>query len=247
MAAVLAGGDGALLSHRAAAALWGLIDGYPSVTDVLVLRSITRQREVRPRRVRAILDEDRAVQDGIPCTSVARTLLDLATTVNQRTLDRALRRAEEAGLFDRFALEAILARSRPGTETLRTAIAVVAGDEATRRRLKSELELRFIELLRRNGFVLPSTNVVVETPWEEHEVDTLWPEQRIVIELDGWWTHADRKSFNRDHRLATDVRAAGYDVSRLSWEQVVDLEPQTVDRLMRFLPRLVDAEGPPRP
>ena len=237
MAAVLAGGEGAVLSHRAAAALHGLIDQTPDLADVLVLRNRERRRGFRPRRVRTIPDEDRAQVDSIPCTSVARTLLDLALTMRERDLDRALRRAEELRSFDGFAIARVLRRGRPGTAALRQAVAVYARDEATMRRLRSELERHFLSLPRAHDFVLPATNVVVATPWGEHEVDTLWSAERIVVELDGWWAHQDRESFRRDHRLAMDVRAAGYDVSRLTWDQVVVSGPQTVQRLARILPR----------
>lgn len=257
MAAVLYGGEDAVLSHRAAAALHGLIDGSPSRIDILVLRTVARRRGVRPRRVRSIPAEDRATVDRIPCTSVARTLLDLASEADERTVDRALRRAEDRRVFDRFELERILKRSRPGTLVLRTAMAVFAGDEQARRKMKHELELRFMELLRRHRFVLPSTNVIVVTPWKDHEVDTLWPDERIVIELDGWWTHRDRESFRRDHARSADLRATGYSETRLSWDQVVEQEAATVERLARFLPRLKapatgsasaeDAVGDPRP
>jgi very-short-patch-repair endonuclease/predicted transcriptional regulator of viral defense system len=236
MAAVLAGGPGAVLSHRAAAALWGLVESAPSVADVLVLRSADRRRRFRPHRVRSIPSGDREVVDGIPCTSVARTLVDLASDCDEREIDRALRRAQDLRLFDRFELEAMLARARPGTTVLRTAMLVFAGDEATRRLLKSELELRFLELLRRHDFVLPSTNVTITTRWRDYEVDTLWPDHRLVIELDGWWAHLDRESFRRDHQRATDVRATGYDVVRLTWDQVVVHGEQTVERLKKIVP-----------
>lgn len=237
MAAVLTCGAGALLSHRAAAALWGLIDHGPSTIDVIVLRSVVARSGVRPRRVRTVNAVDRAQVDGIACTSIARTLIDLATVVDERTLDRALRRAQDLRLFDRHAVDEVVGRSRAGSRRLREAVLVLAGDDATRRRLKSELELRFIEMLRRHGFVLPGTNVSIETPWGTWEVDTVWPVEHIVIELDGWWAHRDRESFRRDHRRATDIRGAGYDVSRLSWDQVVLHELETVERLARFLPR----------
>ena len=238
MAAVLACGAGALLSHRAAAALWGLIDHGPSTIDVLVLRSVRARPGVRPRRVRAVDAADRAHVDRIACTSVARTLIDLATVVDERTLDRALRRAQDLRLFDRYAVDEVVGRSRAGSRRLRQAVLVLVGDDVTRRRLKSELELRFVKMLQRHGFVLPSTNVGIETPWGTWEVDAVWPAERIVIELDGWWAHRDRESFRRDHRRATDVRGAGYDVSRLSWDQVALQELETVERLARFLPRV---------
>lgn len=235
-AAVFAGGDGAVLSHRAAAVLHGLIPSTSTV-DVLVLSSRPVGHGYRPHRVRSIPPEERAVVDGIPCTSVARTMLDIAPLLRERDLDRALRRAEELRTFDGFAMQAVLGRGRRGTRALRTALAVFSRDEGTMRRLKSELERHFLELLRTHGFVLPATNVVVATPWGEHEVDTLWSDERIVIELDGWWTHLDREAFRRDHRLGMDLRAAHYDLSRLTWDQVVLQGPATVERLAHVLPR----------
>jgi very-short-patch-repair endonuclease len=238
MAAVLANGEGALLSHRAAAALWGLVDGAPERIDVLTFRGATRRPGVRARRARPVPPEDRAIRDGIPCTAVARTLVDLAGVVDARTLDRAVRRAVDLRLFDRAAVEAACAPGRPGTRALRAAVAAVARDEAAGRRTKGELELRFLDLLRRHRFVEPSTNVQVPTPWGEYEIDAFWPAARLAIELDGWDTHNDRETFRRDHRRAADVSAAGHRVIRLTWEQVVDRPDETVARLARLVPRL---------
>jgi very-short-patch-repair endonuclease len=238
MAAVLASGEGALLSHRAAAALWGLIDGAPERIDVLTFRGVTHRSGIRARRVRPVPPEDRAACQGIPCTGVARTLVDLAGVVDARALDRAVRRAVDLGLFDRVAVEAACATGRPGTLALRAAVAVVAQDEVAGRRSKGELELRFLDLLRRHRFVLPSTNVKVPTPWGEYEIDAFWPAIRLAIELDGWSTHTDRETFRRDHRRAADVSAAGNRVVRLTWQQVVDRPDETVARLDRLVPRL---------
>lgn len=238
MAAVLSGGPGAVLSHRAAAALRGLVEGSSAVVDVLVLRTGTRSRGVRPHRVRAIRDQDRSIVDGIPCTSLARTLLDMATTESERTLDRALRRALEHEVYDGFAFDAILRQRRRGTVALRSALAHIAGDESAGIVTKSELELRFLELLRRHGFVLPGTNVSLWTPRRFWEVDACWPAQRLVVELDGWWVHADRESFRRDRRRGLDVRMAGYEVIRLSWDLVVGAEQDTVMMLRPLVPAI---------
>lgn len=237
MAAVLPCGDGAVLSHWAAAALWGLISGHPTVIDVLMLRTATERPGLRGRRVRALRAEDCAVRDGIPVTSLERTLLDIATVADERRLDRVLRRAEEQRLFDAHAVRAALDRGRPGTVALRSAVRAFARDATEDRRLKEELERRFIELLRSNDFLLPSTNVTVETPWRGWEVDALWPDLRLVVKLDGWETHRDRESFRRDHRRTADVSAAGYRVVRLTWEQVVDRPGETLLRLERLVPR----------
>ncbi|WP_026911174.1 hypothetical protein [Patulibacter minatonensis] len=187
--------------------------------------------------MRSIDPADRAVRDGIPCTSPARTLLDLATVLDARRLDRALRRAETHRHFDRFALEEILGRRRAGTSALRAALAAFSLEHASGRRAKSELELRFHELLSRHGFVMPSSDVMVPTPWGEHEVDNHWPEIRLVIETDGWETHCDRESFRRDHEKAADLKGAGYAFLWLTWEQVVDDEARLVERLDRLIPR----------
>lgn len=241
MAAVLSGGSGALLSHRAAAALWGLLSGVPWWIDVLTLRTPVGRAArpgVRGHRVRAIPDVDRAVVDGIPVTSVPRTLLDLSPECDGRMLDRMLRRSEELGLFDRFALAQVLDRPRPGVAKLRASVAMFADEADAGVRTKSELERRFLDLLSRNGFVMPSVNVVVQTPWASYEVDTLWPERRLVIEVDGWSAHRDREAFRRDHRRAADIPAAGFEMVRLDWEQVVEHPTETVARLDRLVPRV---------
>lgn len=236
MAAVLGGGAGALLSHRAAASLWGILDGVPAAADVVVLRTGTSRAGVRPHRVRRVPAADRAEVDGIPCTSVERTILDLAPVVAARRVDRMLRRADELRVLDVGGLEAQLTRGRAGTPALRAALGAVRRDAEAEVRTKSELELRFRELLRVHGLAVPRMNVAVDTPWATYEVDALWRPQHLVVELDGWQTHRDRETFRRDHRRGADLAAVGYRVVRLSWEQVVDDPQATASRLRRLVP-----------
>ncbi|MGE4427923.1 MAG: DUF559 domain-containing protein [Solirubrobacteraceae bacterium] len=238
MASVLACGEGALLSHRAAGCLWGLLDGTPARTDVTLTRTPTTLAGVHGHRTRTITAADRAEHDGIPCTSVPRTLVDLATLLDERRLDRAVRRAEELRLYDRDAVEAMIARRRPGTRLLRGAVDALFRDTRDGIRTREELERRFLDLVRRHGFAIPATNVMVPTPWSDWEVDAFWPGLRLIIELDGWSTHQDRESFRRDHERTADLSAAGYRVVRLDWDQVVRREDETVARLDRLLPRL---------
>ncbi|MGE4428188.1 MAG: type IV toxin-antitoxin system AbiEi family antitoxin domain-containing protein [Solirubrobacteraceae bacterium] len=240
MAAVLVGGDRAVLAGRSAAALWGLVDGGPYRPDIEVPSRRDPSPGVRATHARAWVPGDRATRNGIPCLSVARVLVDLAAIVSERQLDRMIRRAEDRRVFDRFAVEEVLSRRRPGTIALRAALAAIRDDIAAERHTKSELERRFLEMLERRKFAMPQTNVIVSTPWGDHEVDTLWPDPRIVIELDGWWTHGDRQAFRRDHRMGADLRAAGYELVRLDWDQVVVHEVDTIERLARFLPRRND-------
>nr|WP_282600284.1 type IV toxin-antitoxin system AbiEi family antitoxin domain-containing protein [Patulibacter sp. SYSU D01012] len=236
MAAVLACGDGAVLSHRAAACLWGLLPGAPATSDVTVIRSVERRRGIRPRRVRCLVPEDTARHDGIPVTSVARTLCDVAASGDADALDEAIREAVDRRLYDQREVERVLASGRPGVVALRAAVTELGLEMRDGVRLKSRLERRFRRLLRRGGFVLPQTNVLVATPWREWEVDALWPAQRIVVELDGWGAHRTREEFRRDHRRASDLEATGYRVHRLTWDQVMHDPDGTLVRIRRLLP-----------
>lgn len=235
MAAILASGPDALLSHATAAALWGLIDGAPQRVDVLVRRTPTPMRGVRGHRVGAVAGDARTIRDGFPCTTPARTLIDLAAVVDSRSLDRAIRRAVDQRLFDLDALRSTIATARPGAAALRDAVDAVSRDACADVRTKSELERRFLTLLDGHGLPRPRTNVVVETRWAVYEVDALWRDRLLVVELDGWSTHRDRESFRRDHRRDADLAAAGYRVVRLDWSLVADHGPATAQRLRAVL------------
>lgn len=238
MAAVLCGGPSTVLSHSSAAALLGLRARAPAWIDVTLLRTPGVWSGVRGHRVRALAPVDRTVVDGIPVTSFARTLMDLAPDTAERELDRMLARAEELRVYDGRAVASILARGRAGAATLRAAVDAFEGaSTGPTARTKSELERRFVALLSDRGFAAPSVNVTVETPWGPYEVDALWPERRLVVELDGWSTHRDRETFRRDHRRTADVSAAGFRVVRLDWSQVVGRPDETVARLDRLVPR----------
>jgi very-short-patch-repair endonuclease len=234
MAAVLASGATAVLSGRSAARLHGLLDGG-GAAEVALLRTPSPLRGVRGRRVRVLSAEERTRVDGIACTTVARTLLDLAWRDPGRTLDRALRRSIDLGTFDRAAVDALTASGRPGATALRTALAELLG-HGPAARSKSELELRFFELLDRHGFDRPAVNVSIDTAVGAVEVDTLWRARRLSIELDGWWTHRDRRAARRAHERDLHLRAAGFEVLRLDWLQVVEDEARTVRLLRGIVP-----------
>jgi very-short-patch-repair endonuclease len=178
------------------------------------------------------------VVEGIPVTSVERTLVDLAPETRARDLDGMLARAEELRIYDSTALAAVLERRRRGAAALRAAVAAFEGASVgPASRTKSELERRFLALLELHGFVAPLVNARIDTPWGPYVVDMLWPERRLVVELDGWSTHRDRDAFRKDHRRTADVSAAGYRLVRFGWEQVVAQPDETVDRLDRLAPR----------
>lgn len=206
MAAVLAVGGDAVLSHRSAAALWGFApDGLrPEVTS---LRSSRRNPEIRVHRATVPADEQRRVK-GMVITDPSRTLLDLAGVVNQWQLERAHREAHVIGLP--IDLEALL-RRYPGRRGIRN-IRGLLGEPIER----SELERRFRQFLV--DYALPPPDAInVVLPWGE--VDCVWWEQRVCVEVDGHGTHRTRAQFERDRSRDRTATAAGWRVVRVTdWQ-----------------------------
>ncbi|MGH2953942.1 MAG: hypothetical protein ACRDK9_07965 [Solirubrobacterales bacterium] len=216
MAAVLAFGEGALLSHRHGAALWGLLAPVETAIDVTVdsRNGRVRRKGLAPHRSR-LHPEDREHRYGIPVTSVARTLLDLAEVVGPTQLQRAYEAAERLELLDMREIERVLARSngRRGVGVLRD---LVSYDPAAAARARSELERLFLDLVRESDLPTPLVNTYVE----DLEVDACWPGARLVVELDGYEFHQGRFAFERDRAKIAQLRLAGHEVLPLTYRQV---------------------------
>ncbi len=211
LAAVWACGEGALLCGLAAAYLLGLLPGAAPRAEV-VARGERRIEGVRVRRSRGLDDCDRFVWRGVPVTSVARTMVDLASVLSLSALARAF---HEAGI--RYGttpaqVEAVLRRRRrsPGAANLR---AVIHGDEPV---LLSFLERRFRRLLREAGLPLPVTN----RPAGGRRIDARWPEHRLTVELDSYRFHGSRHAWERDRRREREARARGDDFRRFTFGDV---------------------------
>jgi hypothetical protein len=177
VAAVLTYGDCALLSHRPAGDLWGVAPYNGALIDVTA--PTRRRSRGRLRAHIAKLDpRDRSIEDGIPVTSVARTILDLAAIVDLRRVERALERAEKLELFDLREIEDTCKRARGhrGLKNLTKALALYMPDVLTR----SELERELIEICRQHDLELPRMNAIVSG----YEVDAWWPGTGLVIELE---------------------------------------------------------------
>jgi very-short-patch-repair endonuclease len=212
MAATLAAGPGAVLSHYAAAVLWGLVAARDGPIDVTVPGRKARNRPgVRVHRA-ALHPADAMRHHGIPVTSPARTLLDLATRVAQRDLDRAVEEAHIHRRVNTHSLDEQLLRypRHRGARRLRNAT------PAEPRLTRSEAERRMLELIRDAGLPRPQTNVRIAG----YEVDLLWRAQKLVVEIDGYGFHSSRRSFERDRRKEADLVAAGLRVARVTWRQV---------------------------
>jgi very-short-patch-repair endonuclease len=225
MAAVLASGPEAVVSHRTAAWLWDVLPDHRSTIDVTAARHRRGQRGITLHRSK--LDEaDRAAVEGIPVTSLARTLLDVAEVIPPRRLARAVEEAERRRLLDLTAVHDVIARGigRRGVGRLRKAIVAYRPAPFTR----SELERRFTDLVRHAGLPLPSQNVYLHG----FEVDAVWESHRLVVELDGYDYHRTRAAFERDRKRDARLHAEGWTVLRFSWRQIM-YAPETVVAALR--------------
>jgi hypothetical protein len=230
MAAVLACGEGALLSHRDAAALWELRDTARSAIDVTIPGGSRRSR--RRLTIHSAADwhpADRAEVEGIPVTAIARTLLDLAEVVSSEQLRLAYEEAEKRRILDFRELDELVQRSngRRGLAALR---ALFDLDPSPAADSKSPLESMFLDLVRSAGLPLPQLNVLVE----RYLVDAYWPAARLVVELQSYEHHAHRLAFDRDYSKLARLRLAGYEVVPFTYRQLRD-EPAWVVESVRVM------------
>jgi very-short-patch-repair endonuclease len=220
MAAVLAYGAGALLSHYAAAVVWGLRPAPARTIHVTVAGRDARSRDgICAHSVRRLHLRDAARRQGIPLTSAARTLLDLATQLNQRDLARA---ADEARIH-RFVTDVSLKEQFERYPRHRGTAALTEVIRTEPAFTRSEAERRLLELIRAARLPEPATNASSGG----HEVDFLWPEHGLVVEVDGYAFHSSRSAFERDRRRDADLTRAGIAVVRVTWRQIAD-EPEAV-------------------
>jgi very-short-patch-repair endonuclease len=220
LAAVLASGSGAVASHTSAACLHGLLPWRGTVVDVTSRREPPTHRGVRGHRTTLLRRDDVTVVDGIPVTAVPRTFVDAAPQVGQDILERMWRRADELRILDPRGLIAQLGVPRPGVAAVRRLLA--AADEGAFSSLtRSDLEILFLQTIRAAGLPTPVTNVRIDVASGRPEVDALWPEQRVVVEIDGWSTHGSRRDFERDRLRDAELQRVGYRTVRFTWRRVV--------------------------
>jgi hypothetical protein len=211
MAAVLACGPGAVLSHFSAGHHWGLC-GSRGPTEVLRQSGGLEPKShenVRLHQTRRLHAYEVTVERGIPVTVIERVLLDLAGRTDVKRLERLFVSAYKRNDFSWPRLGRIIAcrRGCKGVGKLRR-IAHEVDPEALE--TKSPPEVDFLFLWRKMTMPMPSVNVLVEG----HLVDFLWPEQRVVVETDSWSYHGHPLAFEKDHRRDVELTAAGYDVHR---------------------------------
>ena len=206
MAAVRSCGESAVLSHRSAAELWGLLSPRRGPVDVAVPGRTGRRGRpgIRLHRSTTLTQRRSTRRLNIPVTTPARTLEDLARGATSDELSRARRQAEFLGY--------------------RTELSTPRPIDLTR----SELERRFLRLCARHHLPAP----LVNAPLLGHEVDFLWPLAKLVVETDGYRAHRGREAFEHDRRRAARLATGGYEVIRFTWRQLLD-EPEDIVAVLR--------------
>jgi predicted transcriptional regulator of viral defense system len=234
MAAVLACGPGAVLSHRSAAALHGLRRTERVGIDVTIPGDAHRGHPgIDVHRSRTLTAADVTIVGGIPCTTIARTVLDIAEVILPRQLERVFEQAEQEEVLDFRALEEQIERNstRVGAGRIR---AMMNKYQASIGVTFSELERNFKAMIRPAGIPMPVVNHFIVLPDGEPAIraDFYWPEHRAVVETDGWRTHRTWWAFQRDRRNDQRLIFAGYPVTRLTYEQI-HTEPDRLVALIR--------------
>jgi very-short-patch-repair endonuclease len=239
LAAVLSN-EPAVASHRTAAWIWGLLRTRPGTFHLTAPTRRHRKKLVVVHFAR-LEAEDVGTVNGIPVTSPARTVLDLAPDESRRDLGRLLRRADDNELLDRRRFEGLLARAsgHPGRAKLAAALRAYKPETAV---LRSNLEKRFRDLVLAAGLPRPQTNVAVEG----YELDAYWEAEGFAVELDVYATHGSPTSFEADREREDDLLLAGIELIRVT-DVRLDREPrETIARVAAHLARRRATTGPRR-
>ncbi|MGN6275382.1 MAG: DUF559 domain-containing protein [Solirubrobacterales bacterium] len=232
-AAVLASGPEAVLSHWSAAALWRIRPNSRSIIDVTIPQKSRSWKGIR-RHHSPLPADELAIREGIPVTTVPRTILDLAATEPEDVVENLLREAEFLELWDRLSLRDLVERypRKRGVRKVRLALDRLKEEPTGRKR--SPLEERFAPFLRRYHLPLPRFNDWIVLGEKRYQVDCHWPGTNQIIELDGWKGHRTRTAFREDRARDRALRVGGYSVTRLTWAQLDD-EPEAVSADLRVL------------
>jgi very-short-patch-repair endonuclease len=241
MAAVLAFGPDAVLSHRSAGQLWGLVPRSSIASEV------TRPGHVRrPHLVahQATLRRDEVVRvRGIPVTSVPRTMFDLAGMLAVRDVERAWNEMEVREYKDRLSIPTLLERypGRKGSlELARLADRKTLPVGITR----NDFEEAFLAFVDANDLPRPRMNAHVALRGRFYEIDCFWEERRVAIELDGGAAHRTDRAFEKDRERDRILTAEGFATSRITWHHLHDTPAEVAADLRKILSPYPLTNGP---
>jgi Protein of unknown function (DUF559) len=233
MAAVLASGKEAVLSHRSATALWGIWGSGVGEVHVTVPRKLRSHGSIR-RHFGVLPGDETEVVDGIPVTSAARAVLDLAADRGEAAAETALREMEYLGIYGSVSLPALLERypRHRGTSIVEICLERLRDDPGGR--VRSPLEEVFLLFLDEHGIPRPKLNAWLTLGEHRYQADCLWPEARLIGELDGFKSHSTKRAFRQDRKRDRRLGVAGFHVTRIT-EDAIATEPSDLAADLRTL------------
>ena len=238
MAAVLAYGPQAVLSHRSAAGLHGIRrDNRPNPDVTLPSSSVRPRPGIEVHKSSTLERADITTVAGIPCTTVARTLVDLGDVVPRRAVERAVDRAEALRVFDGKAVHEALARAGPrrGTGVLRAVLESYQEPTLT----EEGIEEAMLALCRYASLPSPAVQAWITLgDGIAYKADFLWREPKLIAETDGRDVHTTRKAFEHDRLRDQRLTLAGYTVVRFTWRQLKRDRCGVAETLRGLLARL---------
>jgi len=237
-AALLACGEGAVISHATAASFHGLWDKWPHLIDVTVPVEAGRKlKGIRCRRCRYPEPEEIEVCGGVAVTTVARTLVDLAGIVKLPALRKLVGRAAILKRLDLQAVDVAIyhAKGRRGLKALELALVPYRTKDGEAPDVRSDFETLVLPELVNMGLPRPDCNAWLHIEGERFLVDFLWAQKRVIVETDGRETHETPDAFQSDRRRDQFLAAAGYRVLRVTWNQMRSERRGILERVSRAL------------
>jgi len=233
MAAVFAAGETSLLSHRSAARLWHLMPPAVEWIDVTCPPGRVVRRKGIVAHESVVADDERTVLNGIPVTSPFRTVFDLAAVLTLRELERVWHEAEVRELRDRVSLPMLLERypGRRGARNMRTLLEEAEPVGFTR----NDFEEAFRVLVNVHGIKRPRMNADLALRGRIFEIDALWLEEHVTVELDSRSVHGTKKRFESDRQRDRILVAEGYRTVHVTWRQMQDEPEEVVGDLRKAL------------
>lgn len=242
MSAVLAFGPDAVLSHRSAGQLLGLVPRSRIRPEVTCPTHVAGRPLLVVHQSPLLGDEVVRVR-GIPVTSVPRTMLDLAATRPEREVARAWNEMEVRGYRDRLSVPHLLER-HPGRKGSPLLARLSGGNEAPVGITRNDLEEGFLALVDRHGLPRPRMNAHLPVRGRFYEIDCLWEDARVAIELDGGAAHRTKKAFDDDRERDRILTAEGFTTARITWDHITLTPDEVASDLRAILTPYPSPNGP---
>lgn len=236
LAAVLACGEGTVVSHGSAAALLGLWQFWPADIEVIAPVEVGRKIQgIRRRFVSTPPAEQISREDGIPCTAASRTIIDIARLAGPKLLADTVEQAAVLQVLNVPEIDGILSEGRRRGEKKLNKALEPWRRYSPRTRVRSRMEAKMLPLLTHHGLSIPECNVKLRIGNETFEVDFLWRKEMVVVETDGGRFHDNPVAQGRDAHRNRMLARAGYRVPRVGWDELREEPDRAIGEIGRFL------------